>query len=299
MFDSIIIGGSSAGLSAALTLARALKKVIVFDDGKPCNRFSHASHGFLTQDGVAPSEIIRQARQQLEPYKSVEIKQARVVSVTTIVGGFEVVTSEGETFQCRKLLLATGVRDELPALEGIDAFWGKSVFHCPYCDGYELRGQPMVVYGRDESVLHQAMFVSNLTDKLTVCTDGAFTVSPEKREIFAREGIKIVESFVSGLRGTGHQIEAIMFTDGSEIPCDAMFIRPTSHHSTTLAHDLGCQLDESGLVKIDLLGRTSTAGVYVAGDLSNARRNIAIAVAQGSSAGHAINLDLTMERFSY
>ena len=161
-----------------------------------------------------------------------------------------------------------------------------------------LRGQPMIVYGRHESVLYQAMLVGNLTDKLTVCTDGAFIVSPEKHQIFAKKGITIVERAVSGVRGTGHHIEAVMFSDGGEIPCDAMFIRPISHHSTTFAHDLGCQLDDSGLMKIDLIGRTNVSGVYVAGDLSNPRRNVAIAVAQGSSAGHAIHLDLTMEQFA-
>lgn len=298
MLDSIIIGGSSAGLSAALTLGRALRHVIVLDSGEPCNRFSHASHGFLTQDGTSPSEIVAQGRKQLAKYDTVKLYDQRATSVKPIDGGFEVVVADGTLFQARKLVLATGLRDELPPFDGIEAFWGKSVFHCPYCDGYETHHQGWVVYNPHESVHHQAMVLSQWTDNLTLCTDGKVQFSATERESFAAHGIRIIETPVVGVRGEGHQIEAILLADGGQVACRTVFIRPTPHHAAPFARELGCACDEYGLVTVDILGRTSVAGVYAAGDLSNPRRNVALAVAQGVSAGQGVNYDLIVERFA-
>jgi thioredoxin reductase len=291
MFDAIVIGGSSAGLSAALVLGRALRHALVLDDGKPCNRFSHASHGFLTRDGVTPAELVGIAREQLQPYETVMLRQTTAERVTTDDGGFVVTLSDGTSERTQAVLLATGLRDTLPDVPGLANFWGRGVYHCPYCDGYEQRGRAVVVYGTQESALHQAMMLSQWTDNLTLCTDGAFVIADEVRAQYRRQGIRIVETPVTGVRGD-EAIRGLTLADGSALSCDAMFIRPATSHRTSFAYDLGCAVSETGVVQADMLGRTSVPGVYAAGDIASPLRSVANAVAQGFAAAAGINYDL-------
>lgn len=298
MLDAVIVGGSSAGLSAALVLGRSLRDVVVVDDQKPCNRFSEASHGFLTRDGTPPSELVKIARDQLANYPSVTLKEATVLKIEPIDGGFEVISSDSSTLQARKVLLATGLHDELPALDGIDALWGKSVFHCPYCDGYEVRGQALAVYGVDETAMHLVMMLRNWTDDLTLCTDGTWQLSSAQRARLERFSIQVVEQNIMRLERTGAQLQAIRFSDGTQLERSALFVRPKTTHRTPFAHDLGCKVNEQGLVQVDLRGRTSTPGVYAAGDLSSLMRSVAIAVAQGAAAAYGMNAELVEEDFA-
>ncbi len=294
MDDVVIIGGSSAGLSAALVLGRALRRVVVLDDAKPCNRFSHASHGFLTQDGTAPADLVAAARAQVERYDSVTFVRATATAVETVADGFRVSASDGQVISARKLLLATGLRDELPPIEGIEALWGRSVIHCPYCDGYEVHSQPIVIYADHEHSFHQALMVSQWTGDLTVCTAEGLSVPDDWRAKLDRRGVRIVESAVVGFNAPEGQLQGVMLADGREIACRAVFVRPVVHHRTPFAHDLGCKLGGHGLVEVDVLGRTSVPGVYAAGDLSNPLRSVAQAVAQGGAAAAGINFDLIM-----
>ncbi|MBK9125072.1 MAG: NAD(P)/FAD-dependent oxidoreductase [Chloroflexi bacterium] len=294
MLDVIIIGGSSAGLSAALVLGRSLRKVVVIDDQKPCNRFSHASHGYLTRDGTFPSDLLRISREQLERYSTVAFKPATATRIDKTDSGLEVVSSDGSKLASRTVLLATGLQDELPALNGIDRLWGKSVFHCPYCDGYEVRGKHIAVYGASEDVLHLVMMMRNLT----LCTNGQWTPSAAQHERLVRHGIHVVERRISALESTDSQLQAIRFADGSALTVDALFIRPKTSHRTTFAVDLGCDVDAAGVVRVDSRGRTTVHGVYAAGDLSSPMRSVAIAVAQGAAAAYGINADLVDTDFS-
>lgn len=298
MLDVVIVGGSSAGLSAALILGRSLRNVVVIDDQKPCNRFSHASHGFLTRDGILPSELLQIAHEQLEHYPSVTLKTATVIRIEKIDAGFEVVSSDSSKLQTRIVLLATGLRDELPPLNGIEVLWGKSVFHCPYCDGYEVRGKAVAVYGVDETALHLVMMLRNLTDNLTLCAADGWKLTVAQRERLTRFGIQVVEQPIAALESTGTQIQAVRFVDSTSLPCDALFIRPKTTHRTPFAHDLGCKVDKNNVVEVDLRGRTSIDGVYAAGDLSSPMRSLAIAVAQGAAAAYGINADLIDRDFS-
>ncbi len=295
MLDTVIVGGSSAGLSAALILGRSLRDVTVIDDQQPCNRFSRASHGFLTRDGVAPSELLRVAREQLAHYPSVRLRTATALRIERIGGGFTVMSSDGTSFETRTVLLATGLRDELPALPGIEGLWGTSVFHCPYCDGFEVRGEALAVYGQDAAALHLALLLRRLTDNLTLCA--GWTLSKAQRERLARAGIPVVEQPITRLESAGTQLTAIRLADGSMLPCDALFIRPSTTHRTPFARDLGCEVDEQDVVKVDRRGRTTVAGIYAAGDLASPMRSVAIAVAQGAAAGYGINADLTEEDY--
>lgn len=290
MFDTVIVGGSSAGLSAALVLGRSLRKVAVVDDQQPCNRFSRASHGFLTRDGVAPGDLLRIAAEQLGRYPGIRLIQATALQVERTDDGFEVAISDGSRVQARTVLLATGLRDELPALQGIEELWGTSVFHCPYCDGYEVRGKVLAIYGQGATSLHQAMLLRNLTDDLTLCAGWA--LSSAQRERLDRAAISVVERPIEGLESTDARLTAIRFDDGSTLACDALFIRPHTTHRTSFARDLGCEIDEQNVVVVDLRGRTTVEGVYAAGDIASPMRSVAIAVAQGAAAAYGINGDL-------
>jgi thioredoxin reductase len=296
MLDTVIVGGSSAGLSAALILGRALRTVLVIDDGKPCNRVSHASHGFLTRDGIEPAELLRIGREQLGQYDTVSLMHAFVVSVSPIAEGFTVETRDGDQFQSRKLLLATGLRDELPDLPGIEAFWGTSVFHCPYCDGWEVRNEPLAVYGPGDT-LHQVRMLRNWTPYLTLVTGGEGRVPEENRALFARHGIQINEKPIARLDGEDDKLRQIAFNDGSALSCTALFIHPATHHQAPFAHDLGCVRNEQGKIQVDELGRTSVPGVYAAGDTTSRFRSVAIAVASGAAAAYGISHDLIAEDY--
>ncbi|MFN8379815.1 MAG: NAD(P)/FAD-dependent oxidoreductase [Anaerolineae bacterium] len=295
MLDTVVVGGSSAGLSAALILGRSLRDVVVVDDQQPCNRFSRASHGFLTRDGAAPSDLLGLAREQLASYPSVRLQTATALRIERKSGGFTVMSSDGSSLQTRTILLATGLRDELPALADIDGLWGKSVFHCPYCDGYEVRGKALAVYGQDTAALHVVLLLRRLTDTLTLCA--GWPLSAAQHERLDRAGIPVVEGPIARLESTDTQLTAIHFEDGAELACDALFIRPRTTHRTPFAHDLGCEVDEQDVVKVDRRGRTTVAGIYAAGDLASPVRSVAIAVAQGAAAGYGINADLTEEDY--
>ena len=296
-YDAVIIGGSSAGLSAALVLGRSRRRVLVYDHGKPCNRFSHASHGFLTRDGVEPSELLRIAREQLTPYTGVELRNAAVIAIYPQGGGFHVEGEDGGAV-ARRILLATGNRDELPSLPNIEQFWGSSVFHCPYCDGWEVRDQPFLIYGEDEGVYHHAHLLLNWSHALTVCTGGKLQIEPKERAFFARHNIAIIETPIARLEGSGGQLERVIFADGTVREQRVMFIRPQRKQHYPLADMLGCALDANGIIQVDALGRTSVEGVYAAGDVATMPRSVAVAVASGFTAAAGLNYDLINEDFT-
>ncbi|MBK8026661.1 MAG: NAD(P)/FAD-dependent oxidoreductase, partial [Chloroflexi bacterium] len=292
MLDTVIVGGSSAGLSAALVLGRSLRDVVVIDDQKPCNRFSRASHGFLTRDGVRPAELLQIAHEQLKRYPTVVLKTATAQHIEKTDNGFEIESSDGSTLRARTVLLATGLRDDLPRLEGIDGLWGKSVFHCPYCDGYEVRGRAVAVYGVDNTALHQVMLLRNLTDHLTLCAAEGWTLTGEQRKKVVRHGIRMIEQPIVSFEHEGAQIQAIHFADSTTMTVDALFVRPKTTHRTSFAQDLGCTIDERNVIQVDILGRTTVEGVYAAGDIASPMRSVAVAVARGAAAAYGINADL-------
>jgi thioredoxin reductase len=298
MLDAVIVGGSSAGLSAALILGRSLRNAVVIDDQKPCNRFSHASHGFLTRDGIQPSELLRIGREQLAYYPSVVLKTATVLRIEKGDDGFDITSSDGSHLQSRTVLLATGLHDALPQLPGIESLWGKSVFHCPYCDGYEVRGKALAVYGVDDTSMHLVLMLRHWTDNLTLCVGGGWKPTAAQCDRLTRFGIRIIEQPIAALESMSTQLQALRFVDGTSLSCDALFIRPKTTHRTPFAHDLGCKVDGNNLVQVDLRGRTSVEGVYAAGDLSSPMRSVAIAVAQGAAAAYGINAELIDRDFA-
>jgi thioredoxin reductase len=296
MLDVVIVGGSAAGLSAALYLGRMRRKVVIFDTGTPCNRFSHASHGFLTRDGTPPAELLQLGREQLQPYTTISFRAEAVTAIVPQADGFQVTIATG-SYRARKILLATGLRDELPLLSNVAQFWGQSVFHCPYCDGWEWRDQPLAVYGNGDQALHIAKLVRNLTADLAICTGEGATFSAEDRHLLAANGIRLIETPVVGLEGTGGQLATIHFADGAQIARRALYLAPKLVQQSDLAARLGCTLTEDGFVQVDASMQTSLPGVYAAGDMTKNMRQIVAAAAQGATAGGMINMVLSNEDF--
>jgi thioredoxin reductase len=296
-FDVIIIGGSYAGLSAAMALGRSLKKVLVIDSGKPCNRFTPHSHNFITQDGESPSEIARKARNQVSKYDTVDFLEDVAESGTKTEDGFEIQTRSGETFQAHKLIFATGVKDSFPEIEGFEACWGKTIIHCPYCHGYEFKGEITGILANGERAFHLASLVSNLTDSVAIITSGKADFTQEQLSKLTKHNVRIIEKEVKKAIHEDGVLKEIQFKDESTEKFTALYAAIAFEQHSDLPVSLGCELTEMGHIKTDSFQKTSVSGIYACGDNSSMMRSVANAVATGNIAGAVLNNDLTAERF--
>lgn len=297
MFHVVVVGGGAAGLSAALLLGRSRRRALVLDAGQPRNAPSDAAHSVFTRDGTPPAELLSLGRDQLRAYPSVDLRQSAVVGVEAVQGGFEVVLSEGEPVRCRRLLLAYGVVDELPRIDGLLELWGKSVLHCPYCHGWEVRDEPLALYSRGQAGVELAQLLLGWSQDLVLCTDGPAELTDEQRARLARHEIPVREEPISRLDGTGGALERIVFSDGSSVSRRAMFLRPAQRPSSDLAARLGCESTEAGLIRTDEWGQTSVPGVYAAGDVITPMQQVIRAAASGATAAIWINHSLLAEDF--
>ncbi|TGE16126.1 NAD(P)/FAD-dependent oxidoreductase [Hymenobacter elongatus] len=299
-YDVVIIGAGSAGLSAALTLGRCLRRVLVCAGGPPRNAPSPAVQSFFTRDGVKPAELLRLGHEQLRPYDTVEV---RVAQVTQIVaeGNFFELEAEGEsgrtfTTTARKVLLATGVEDELPPVPGMRDLWGRGVLHCPYCHGWEVRNQALAVYGRGKIVTGLALLISRWTTDVVVCTDGPGNLSANARRRLRQQKVRIYEEPVSHLEGKPNgELRHIVFENGEKLARHALFVHPHQHQRSSLAEQLGCRLTSKGAVWINKQAQTSVGGVYAAGDTTPGPQKALLAAAEGTQAAIAIHETLTRE----
>jgi thioredoxin reductase len=295
-FEVIIIGGGPAGLSAALVLGRACRRVHVFDHGRPRNARARTLNGYLTRDGIAPLEFLRLARQELARYETVTIEDAEVVDARCRGdGGFEVALRDGRRVSSRKLLVATGVADHLPDIPGVYELYGRGVFHCPYCDGWERRGQRLVVYGRGARGHGLALELLGWSRDVTLCSDGPCGIDAEPRAQLARNGIAIRETRVARIEARDGRIAAVVFDTGAPIPCDALFFTTGQHQAAKFAAALGCRFNEKGTVHTGRHESTDVPGLYVAGDASRDVQWVIIAAAEGAEAAFAMAQDLIRE----
>jgi len=297
MQDVVIVGGGVAGLSAALFIGRLRRRAGLFDTGEPCNRFSGASHGFLSRDGIVPAELVEIGRDQLRRYATVELRAEAVTRIAKDADGFVVEGAMGALVKTRYVLLATGMRDVLPLIPGIEAFWGQSVFHCYYCDGWEERDQPIAIYGNGAFALNYVRFLLNLTDDLTICTDGPAAFSDAEHRLLQTHHVHVVETRVERFTGEGGQLACIVLADGTTLARRTLFVRPQVVQHSDLAAQLGCELTDTGHVRVDASGQTSVSGVYAAGDMTSESRHVVTAAAQGAEAAKSINLLLATHNF--
>ncbi len=297
VYDVIIVGGGPAGLSAALVLGRSRRSVLVCDSGAYRNACSRASHGYLSRDGIGPGDLLAIGREQLEPYGVVYCAVA-VESARTVEGGFSVSLADGSQVRSRKLVLATGVEDILPDIPDVNAFYGSSVHHCPYCDGWEHRDQPISVYGKGKHGFSLARLLLQWSSCLTVITHGPCEFDDEHRRVLSIAGVGIREDRIARLEGADGLLERIVFESGDAIPCRAIFFATEQRQRCTLAEDIGCVFTRGGAVNTDRWEQTNVPGVYVIGDASRDVQFIVVAAAEGAKAAQHINADLQEDDFA-
>lgn len=296
-YEVVVVGGGAAGLSAALLLGRSRRRVLVSDTGKTRNAIAHESHSFFTRDGSTPAELVRIGREQLRPYETVEFRPVGVKTVKAQTKGFEVLLEDGTQVTSRKILLATGVIDEMPEIEGFKELWGRSIFHCPFCHGWEVRDQPLALYGNGAVGFELAELLKGWSNDLVLCTDGAATLSEDERRLLAKNKVTIREERIARVTGRNGQLENIVFANGATLARIAIFFRPKQHQHSDLAKQLGCEFTDFGTIKVDDVGQTSVSGVYAAGDMIHPMQQIAFAVARGALGAIGINRALLQEDF--
>jgi len=287
-FDVAIVGGGPAGLAAALVLGRMRRRVLLLDADDPAHGVSEGVHGLFGHDGTPPFVLRRTAQAQLRPYESVITQMVTVEQARVTPSGFSVAAG-GTTSEAGVLLLATGVRYELPRIEGVAELWARGVYHCPYCHGWEVRDQPLAVYGAGAA--HLALLLSSLSDEVVLLTDGSTDVDPGDVEQLGRRGIVIRDEPVARLEGADGRLARVVFADGSTDDRTGLFFAP-SFTPSPLSAQLGCDVDESGAIVIDEDGRTSVRGVFAAGDATTDKKAVVLAAAAGSRAAYAINAGL-------
>jgi len=294
--DVVIVGAGPAGLSAALILGRCRRAVLICDTGHPRNAASRALHGYLTRDGVPPSELLAIGRRELEQYDTVELRDVGASdAVCAEDGRFKVTFDDGAVVFSRKLLIATGVCDNLPEIDGINELYGRSVFHCPYCDGWELRDQPIAIYGKGSRGAGLSLELTAWSRDLVLCTDGPSEIDDDDRGRLDRNGIVVREEGVLALEGRDGMLERITFASGLPLARKALFFTTGQFQRSALAIGLGCEFNEKGTVRTGKYESTHLPGLFVAGDASRAVQWVIVAAAEGAEAAFAINTDLIKE----
>ncbi|MFL9845897.1 NAD(P)/FAD-dependent oxidoreductase [Flavobacterium rhizosphaerae] len=296
-FDVIIIGGSYSGLSAAMALGRSLRNVLIIDSGTPCNRFTPHSHNFITHDGATPYQIAQKAKEQVLAYETVTFTEDLALSAERVADGFRLTTQKQNTYTATKILLATGVKDELPAINGLKDCWGISAIHCPYCHGYEYKHKATGILANGDAAFHYALLVHNLTQKLTVFTNGPKDFTPEQLEKLQKNNISVQESPVVKINHQNGYMGSIVLQDANEQALSALYVRPKSIQQTDIPQRLGCGINEQGYIITDFMQKTNIEGVYACGDCCTPMRAVSTAVAQGTMAGAAINMELCSDVF--
>jgi thioredoxin reductase len=296
-YDAIIVGGSYAGLSATMTLGRSIRNVLVIDSGQPCNRFTPHAHNFITHDGKTPAEIAVEAKRQVLLYDTVEFAEDLALTGHVYDGGFEIATEKGKHYHAKKLLFATGITDILPDIAGMEECWGKSVLHCPYCHGYEVRNKRIAILSNGDVGYETCKHLSNWSSNVTLFTNGKSTLSQNQFLKLKEHKIGVVENDIAELEHDAGYMKHIVFNDGTRQAADAIFTVAAFSQHCPIPEQLGCKLDTNGRIETDEMRMTTVPGVYAAGDNSGMFRALAGAIAAGCTAGAAINKVLISESF--
>jgi thioredoxin reductase len=297
VYDVVIVGGGTAGLSGAIVLGRCRRRVFLCDVGQPRNQASRAVHCLLGHEGTPPTELLARGRRELERYTTVESRADRVTEITPTRDQFAVACADGFTLTARKVLLTTGLTDEVPQIEGIEQLYGRSVHHCPYCDGFEHRDQPLAVYGAGDKGAGLALMMKQWSSDVILCTDGASDVSSTMQSRLKQHDIAIWAQRIARLEGTEDGVlQRIHLQGGNVLDRTAIFFTTGCQQTSDLSAALGCARDKKGGIVTDpVTEESSVRGVYVAGDASRDVLLVAVAIAEGAKAGVAINRALLQE----
>ncbi|MCD9025076.1 NAD(P)/FAD-dependent oxidoreductase [Cohnella silvisoli] len=296
--DCVIIGGGPAGLNAALVLGRARKNVVVIDEGRPRNEVTREIHGFLTRDHTSPSEFRRIAKEQIRSYPSVSFVEDAAVSLTGTDGYFQITTARGQIYRSKKVLFTVGMKDLPLDIKGLTDVYGKSAFICPYCDGWELREQPLVLIVKGADALHLAKIISGWTNHFTICTNGPDELTDAQREELNHHNVPVFDSPIQSIESNDGMVQQVVLKDGTRIACTGIFFRPKLNTGSDLPQAIGCQITEAGTVIVDNLGKTNVPGVFSAGDAASQLHQAIIAASLGSLAGVGINNELNEEAWN-
>ncbi|AQA04786.1 pyridine nucleotide-disulfide oxidoreductase [Mycobacterium sp. MS1601] len=299
-FDCVIIGGGAAGLSAALVLGRARRRVLVLDAGQQSNRAAHGIGGLLGFDGRPPAELYAAGRAELAAYPSVQVRDGTVADAVAVDGGFVVYPAGGVEVSTRTVLLATGMDYRPVELAGAAELWGDSVFHCPFCHGWEVRDRPLAVCANGDRAVHASLLLRGWSDDVLLLTNGPAELDAAQRELLSAAKVSVDDRVIASLDGADGRLAAVVFTDGDRLPREGMLVAATLHQRSPLAQRLGVEFADPGpvvmdAVKTDPFCRTSVPGVFAAGDVSAQMPQVAAAVAAGSMAGAAIMQTLMSE----
>lgn len=295
-YDAIIVGGGPAGLSAALYLGRVRRRTLVLDTGRPRNAPSPAAHGVFTRDGTPPLQLLEEARRQVAAYTTVELRPLEAVAAEARPTGFVVRLADGSEVHGRRLVLACGIRDELPAIDGLAERWGKSVLHCQYCHGFEFADQRIAVYARGRAAIEAAASLLHLSRNLLVCTDGPGHLTADDRRRLTGHEIAVIEERLVSVGGVSPRLR-LQFADGSSVERSALFLKPALGLASRLPLELGCQLAEPGRLQVNASWQTSVPGVYAAGDIATSKSFVTVAAASGAQAAVALDGDLAQQDF--
>ncbi|MBV7534002.1 NAD(P)/FAD-dependent oxidoreductase [Chitinophaga sp. sic0106] len=291
-YDAIIIGGSYAGLSAAMALARSKKTVLLIDGGQPANRFTPHSHNVITLDGAKPGDINATAKKQVMAYPTVTF----VTDIATIAArtphGFNISTKNNLQYQGKKLVLATGWKDEMPDIPGFADCWGISILHCPYCHGYEVKDQPTGIIASGEPGYDFVKLISNWTSQLTVFSNGLHHFTEEQLAKLQQHHIPVITTAIKAMIHEEGQLKKIILADGTSYAITALYARPAMLQQSEIPQQLALDITEQGTIKTDMMQRTSAPGVYACGDITSMGRSVANAMATGSVAGAMLNKEL-------
>jgi thioredoxin reductase len=294
LFDVVIVGGGPAGLAAALNLGRARKRVLLCDGGPRRNAAAERVHGFVTQDGTPPAEFRRIGREQLAPYANVEARDAAVEEIRGARGAFEIRLATGDRLQARRVLLCTGMIDELPDIDGFRALWGRSIFQCPYCHGWEAQNLRFGFLAPSLDAMEFALLLRGWSQDVVVLTDARFPVSPEIQVRLAEAGITLEQRRITQLVPKEGRLARIHFADGAPLPLEVLFARP-QQRQTPIVQSLQLTLDSGGYVRLDEQRCTSIPGIYAGGDLVTPMQSATFAASTGVHAAAMLNHELTTE----
>jgi len=295
LYDVIIIGGGPAGLNAAVVLGRCRRKVLLFDSGKQRNRHSLGIHNYLTRDDILPGDFLHLSHKELRKY-GVRLLRVEVSGVKKNEKGlFSVIDRKGVLYNTKKILIATGLNDRVPSLKGFEKFFGRSVFHCPYCDGWEVKDKQIGVYARNKNGFELALSLTTWSRSVTYFSDGKKTLKPEEASKLKQMGIPVVTGEIQILQGNGGKLTGIVLKNKEICPCNALFIVNGYSQQSHIVESLGCILNKKKVVLTNRFGQTNIAGVYVAGDASRDMHFVVVAAAEGAKAGVKINKELQKE----